>query len=54
MCKVMWGVYVDCSSNAVDMYGHYGRHICSGAYANNVKCMNTSVPGHSVDSSEFI
>ena len=30
-----------------------GGHICSGAYANNVKCMYTSAPGH-VDSNEFL
>ena len=27
------------------------RHICSGAYANNVKCMYTSVSSHIVDCS---
>ena len=28
---VQWDIYMQC-----------GRHICSGAYANNVKCMHTS------------
>ena len=37
-----------------DKYVQCGRHICSGAYANNVKCMYTSAPGHIVDCSEFI
>ena len=30
------------------------RHICSRAYANNVKCMYISVSGHIVDCIEFI
>ena len=28
VCAVMWGLYVD-------MHVQYGRHICSGPYANN-------------------
>ena len=41
--KVQWDIYVQS-----------GRHICSGDYANSVKSMFTSVPGHMFDSSEFI
>ena len=40
---VQWKTYVQC-----DMY------ICSGAYANNMKCMYTRVPGHIVDCSGLI
>ena len=29
------------------------RHICSGAYANNMKCIYTSVPGYIHICSEF-
>ena len=36
------------------MYVQYGMHICSRAYANNVKCMCTRVAGHIVDCSGFI
>ena len=32
----------------------YVRHICSGAYANNVKCMYTSAYGDNMECSEFI
>ena len=31
-----------------------GRHIFSGAFANNVKCMYTSVCGYTVHSSDFM
>ena len=32
-----------------------GRHICSGAYANNMKCMyNMCFPGHNVGWSDFL
>ena len=34
--------------------GTYMCIVCSGAYANNVKCMYTRVPGHIFDSSEVI
>ena len=37
-----------------DMCVQCGRHICSGAYANNVKCMCSSVHGHVVDCGEVI
>ena len=37
-----------------DIYMLYDRNICSGAYANNVKCMYTSASGHIVDCREFI
>ena len=34
----MLGLYVDYSSSAVKhIFLQYGRHICSGAYASNVK-----------------
>ena len=32
----------------------YGRYICSGPYAKNVKCIYTSAPGHTVDCNAFI
>ena len=35
------------------MHVQSDRHISSGGYSNNVKCMYTSVPGHIVDCSEF-
>ena len=38
----------------LDKHVHCGKHICSGAYANNVKYMYTSVSCHIVDCSEFI
>ena len=31
-----------------------GKHICSGAYANNVKCMHSIAPDCTADCSEFI
>ena len=38
----MCSPYIDFSSSAVGItYMHCGRHICSGAYASNVKCMYT-------------
>ena len=36
------------------MYMQCGMHICSGAYANNVKCMHTSASCHIVDCSELM
>ena len=39
---VQWSIYVQC-----------GRHISSGAYTNNVKCLYTSVPDYIIDCSEF-
>ena len=36
------------------IYVQCGMHICAGAYANIVKCMYSSVPGHIVDCIEFI
>ena len=50
----MWSSYVDCSSTAVGHIEECGRYICSGVYANNVKCLYTSVTGHIVKCSEFI
>ena len=32
----------------------YLQHICSGAYANNVTYMYTSVSGHIIDCIEFV
>ena len=43
MVEVLWNLNLQ-----------HGRHICSGAYANNVECMYTSVPGHTIDYSRFI
>ena len=37
-----------------DMYVQCGKHICSGVYANNVKCMYTSASGHVFECTEFI
>ena len=31
-----------------------GRHICPGAFTNNVKYMYSSVPGHTLDCTELI
>ena len=31
-----------------------GRDICSEAYANNVKCMSSSAPGHTFSCSKFL
>ena len=36
-----------------DIYVQSGRHICLKAYAINVECMYTSVPGNIADYSEF-
>ena len=49
----MLGLYVECGRNAVEQTCVMCKHICSGAYANNVECMHTSVSGHIVDCSEF-
>ena len=38
----------------LDIHVLCGRHFCSGTFANNVKCMFTSVSGHIVDCSEFL
>ena len=32
----------------------FGRHICSGAYANGRKCMYTGTSGNTVDCSKFV
>ena len=37
-----------------NIYVQCGRHICSGAYVSNVKCMYTTSSGHIVDCSEYI
>ena len=43
-------LYYSCSGT----YMFEGWDICSGAYANNVKCMYTSAYGHIVDCGEII
>ena len=51
---VMLGLYVD---NHITIVGHIcqvWRYICSGEYANNVKCMYNSVLGHTLSCSNFI
>ena len=45
----MHSLYVDDIVVQWDKYVQCGRHICSGAYASNVKCMYTSAPGHTAD-----
>ena len=47
MCSV-WGLCVDYSSSAVQCVQRC-MYICSGLYANNVKCMYSGVPVHIVD-----
>ena len=37
-----------------DIYVQYGRNICLGVSANNVKCMYSSAFGHIIDCIEFI
>ena len=55
ICAIMLGLYVGYSRNAVrHKYMLCGRHICSGAYAINVECVHTNVPGLIVLCSEFI
>ena len=39
---VQWNICVQCC-----------RRHCTVEYANNVKCMHTGVPGHTVDCREF-
>ena len=45
---VIWSLYVDTLFKWWDIYVWCCRHICSGAYANSVKCMCISLPGHFV------
>ena len=40
----MWGMYVDYSIGCGGM--RCVRHICSGADANNVKCMHSGASDH--------
>ena len=47
-------VWWSCNDLIWDIYMQCGRHFCLWACISNVKCMYTSVPGHIVDSSEFI
>ena len=37
-----------------DIHIQYGRHVCLGAYVNNVRCMFTSAGGDIVDCIEVI
>ena len=37
----------------LEIHVQCGRHICIGAYDNNVKCMYSNAPGHIVDCIEF-
>ena len=53
ICAVMWGLYVDYSSSAVE-HIQCGMHICLGAYANDVNYMYTRVPVHIVDCPGFM
>ena len=39
---MQWGMYMQCE-----------RHIYSGPYGNNVECIYTAVPGHTISCSEF-
>ena len=41
--QMQWEIYVKC-----------GRHICSGAYISNIRCIYTSTPAHIIDCIEFI
>ena len=55
-CIYMYSHFAPCvesSGHTVDMYVQSGKHICLGAYANNVKCLYRSVCGHTVDGSKF-
>ena len=47
-------LYVDYSSSTGGHIYAMVRHIFSGAYAYNVKCMSTSPLGHIINCSEFI
>ena len=51
---IMWSLHVDYITSAGGHPLLFGMHICSGAYANNVKCMYTRVPVHIVDCSGYI
>ena len=42
MVEVQWDMFVKCI-----------RHICSGIYASNVKCMDAGGSGHIIDCIEF-
>ena len=56
VCAVMWSLYIDYSSSALEHICTV-RHACISApnkYANNVKFMYTRVPVHTVCCSGFI
>ena len=53
-CTVMWGLYVDYHKSVVNYLSKCGRHIFSGAYVSNVKCMYTIAHGDIVDCIEFM
>ena len=48
------GQFVDYSRHAVGFICAVWWEYCSGAYANNVKCMCSSAAGHTVGCIEFI
>ena len=51
---VMWGLPVDYSLSALKhTYEMWKAYLFRG-YANNVKCMYSRAPGHTVDFSEFL
>ena len=52
MCTVIWWLHVHVALQW-NKYVQCGRHVCSGAYANNVKCRLCSTYGHIVDCSDF-
>ena len=54
ICTVMWGLYVDYSSSDMGHIHTVWQAYLFRLYANNVKCVYTSIPGHIVDCSEFI
>ena len=50
----MWDQYVDYSSSAVGHKCIRQPYLFRGIYANNVKDIHTSAPGHISNSTEFI
>ena len=49
------GVYINTKVEVQwDVYMQFGRKICSGAYASNVKCMYAVGHGHIVHCIEFM
>ena len=50
---VIWDLYVDYSICAEGYNMQCGRHICSGEYASNMKCMHSSASVHIIDCIDF-